>query len=118
METQAIKVLIRGCLSVLQQPARIHPVDLKAITPTIITISVLMITVDLIVMVLTSTEDILFMMSIFTMHQEEEVMAGATILMMLITIVHQQNASSNATAAFYAYNASAESFDISYRKNT
>eukprot|EP00957_Ditylum_brightwellii_P097081 7393154-Ditylum_brightwellii.AAC.1 len=90
METQTIKVLVRECLSVLQQPARTHPVELKIITPTIVTISVLTIRVDLIVMVLTSTEDILLMMSIFIMQQEEEVMAGATIFMMLMIIVHQQ----------------------------
>ena len=41
-------------------------------------------------MVLTNTEDILLMMSIFIMHQEEEVMAGATVLITLIIIVHQQ----------------------------
>ena len=37
----------------------------------------------------TSTEDTLLMKQIFIIQQEEDVMAGATILMMLI-IVHQQ----------------------------
>eukprot|EP00957_Ditylum_brightwellii_P110819 8452389-Ditylum_brightwellii.AAC.1 len=90
MEKQTIKVLVRECLSVLQQPARIHPIDLKIITPTIVTISALTILMDLIVMVLTNTDDILLMMPIFIMHQEKEVMVGATILMMLIIIIHQQ----------------------------
>eukprot|EP00957_Ditylum_brightwellii_P002340 179671-Ditylum_brightwellii.AAC.1 len=61
METQTIKVIVRECLSVLQQPTRTHPIDLKIITTTIVTISVLTILVDLIVMVLTNTDDILLM---------------------------------------------------------
>eukprot|EP00957_Ditylum_brightwellii_P021627 1631047-Ditylum_brightwellii.AAC.1 len=76
------------------------------------------------------------------MHQEEEVMAGATILMMLVIIVHQLvdvmagedllimkvavhitmkhclEFKLKCNSSFYGYNASAESFDISYRKNT
>eukprot|EP00957_Ditylum_brightwellii_P194367 14803203-Ditylum_brightwellii.AAC.1 len=90
METQTSKVLVRECLSNLQRPARTHPVDLKIIAPAIVTISVLTIIVDLIVMILTTTEDILLRMSIFIMHQEEEVMAGSTIFMMLTIIIHQQ----------------------------
>eukprot|EP00957_Ditylum_brightwellii_P142650 10868640-Ditylum_brightwellii.AAC.1 len=35
METQTIKVLVRGCLIVLQWPAKTHPIDLKIIPPTI-----------------------------------------------------------------------------------
>eukprot|EP00957_Ditylum_brightwellii_P175406 13353168-Ditylum_brightwellii.AAC.1 len=88
METQTIKSLVRECLSILQWPTRIHPVDLKFIKPTILTTSVLTILIDLIVMVLTNTDNILFMVFIVMMHQEEEVMAGATILMMLIIIIH------------------------------
>eukprot|EP00957_Ditylum_brightwellii_P108689 8290473-Ditylum_brightwellii.AAC.1 len=90
METQTIKVLVRECLSVLQWPARTHPIDLKIITPTIITVSVLTIIADLIVMVLTNGDNILLIMLIVVMHQEEEVMVGATILIVSIIIVHQQ----------------------------
>eukprot|EP00957_Ditylum_brightwellii_P021943 1654852-Ditylum_brightwellii.AAC.1 len=35
IETQTIKVLVMECLSVLQQPARTHPIDFKIIPPTI-----------------------------------------------------------------------------------
>jgi hypothetical protein len=46
METQTIKVLVRGCLLVLQQLARTHPIDLKIIPPTIVIIFILTIIVD------------------------------------------------------------------------
>eukprot|EP00957_Ditylum_brightwellii_P120654 9203478-Ditylum_brightwellii.AAC.1 len=44
--TQTSKVLVRGCLLVLQRPARTHLVHLKIITPTVVTISILTIIVD------------------------------------------------------------------------
>eukprot|EP00957_Ditylum_brightwellii_P103211 7866726-Ditylum_brightwellii.AAC.1 len=46
METQTVKLLVTVCVSVLLQPTRTHPVDLKIITPTFVTISVLSILVD------------------------------------------------------------------------
>eukprot|EP00957_Ditylum_brightwellii_P094887 7226556-Ditylum_brightwellii.AAC.1 len=90
MVAQAVKDLVRECLLVLQLAARTHPIDLTTIITTFVTISVLRVVEDLIVMVLTNTDNILLMMSIFIMNQEEEVMAGATILMMSIIVIHLQ----------------------------
>ena len=90
MATQTIKVLVRECLLVLQQVTRTHPTDFTIINTTIEVISVLTIVVDLIMMVSTNAKYILLMMLIVIIHQEEDVMAGATILVMFIIIIHQQ----------------------------
>eukprot|EP00957_Ditylum_brightwellii_P184209 14030984-Ditylum_brightwellii.AAC.1 len=90
MVTSTIKFLVRECLLVLQWVARTNLIDLTIITTTIVIISVLTNVVDLIVMNLTNTDDILLIMTIVMIHQEEDVMAGATILIMPIIIIHHQ----------------------------